>query len=49
VPRYQFTDGVTAADDCTREGLALVADTSSSGIRAAREIHHDRTQQVEEC
>jgi hypothetical protein len=36
VPRYQFTDGVTAADDCTHECLALVADTSSSGIRAAR-------------
>jgi hypothetical protein len=42
VPRYQFTDGVTAADDCT------LADTSSSGIRVAGGIHH-RTQQAEDC
>ncbi len=39
----QLTDGrrfrvLTAADDCTRECLALVADTSLSGLRVAREL-----------
>ena len=39
----QFTDGrrfrvLTVADDCTRECLALVADTSLSGRRVAREL-----------
>lgn len=38
-----FTDGrrfriLTIVDDCTREDLALVADTSLSGLRAAREL-----------
>ena len=37
----QLTDGrrfhiLTAVDDCTREGLALLADTSLSGIRVAQ-------------
>ncbi|MBY3356199.1 IS3 family transposase, partial [Rhizobium laguerreae] len=39
----QFTDGrslriLTVVDDCTREYLALVADTSLSGLRVAREL-----------
>ena len=39
----QFTDGrrfrvLTVVDDCTRECLALVADTSLSGQRVAREL-----------
>ena len=39
----QFLDGrrfriLTVVDDCTRECLALVADTSLSGIRVAREL-----------
>jgi len=39
----QFTDGrrfriLTVVDDCTRENLALVADTSLSGVRGAREL-----------
>ena len=29
---------LTIVDDCTRESLALVADTSLSGIRVAREL-----------
>lgn len=29
---------LTVVDDCTRERLALVADTSLSGIRVAREL-----------
>lgn len=40
----QFTDGrrfrvLTVVDDCTRECLALVADTSLSGRRVARELN----------
>ena len=36
----QFTDGrrfriLTVVDDCTRESLGLVADTSLSGVRVA--------------
>jgi transposase InsO family protein len=39
----QLTDGrrfriLTVVDDCTRECLALVADTSLSGARVAREL-----------
>ncbi len=39
----QLTDGrrfrvLTVADDCTRECLALIADTSLSGARVAREL-----------
>lgn len=39
----QMTDGrrfrvLTVVDDCTRECLALVADTSLSGLRVAREL-----------
>ena len=39
----QFTDGrrfriLTIVDDCTRENLALIADTSLSGTRVAREL-----------
>ena len=39
----QLTDGrrfriLAVVDDCTRECLALVADTSLSGIRVAREL-----------
>ena len=39
----QLTDGrrfrvLTIVDDCTRECLALVADTSLSGVRVAREL-----------
>jgi putative transposase len=39
----QLTDGrrfhiLTVVDDCTRECLALVADTSHSGVRVAREL-----------
>ena len=39
----QLTDGrrfriLTIVDDCTRECLALVADTSLSGLRVAREL-----------
>ena len=39
----QFTDGrrfriLTIVDDCTRECLALIADTSLSGRRVAREL-----------
>jgi putative transposase len=39
----QLTDGrrfriLTVVDDCTRESLALVADTSLSGTRVAREL-----------
>jgi putative transposase len=41
----QFTDCrrfrvLTLIDDCTRECIALVADTSLSGKRMARELHH---------
>ena len=41
----QLTDGrrfrvLTVVDDCTRECLALVADTSLSGQRVARELGH---------
>ena len=40
---HQLTDGrrfriLTVVDDCTRECLALVADTSLSGARVAREL-----------
>jgi len=40
----QLTDGrrfrvLTVVDDCTRECLALVADTSISGLRLARELN----------
>jgi putative transposase len=40
----QFTDGrrfrvLTVVDDCTRECIALVADTSLSGRRVARELN----------
>jgi putative transposase len=40
----QFTDGrrfriLAVVDDCTRECLALVADTSLSGVRVARELN----------
>ena len=39
----QMTDGrrlriLTVVDNCTREGLALVADTSISGLSVAREL-----------
>ncbi len=39
----QLTDGrrfrvLTVVDDCTRECLPLVADTSLSGLRVAREL-----------
>lgn len=39
----QFTDGrrfrmLIVVDDCTRECLGLVADTSLSGVRVAREL-----------
>ena len=39
----QFTDGrrfriLTVVDDCTRECLALLADTSLSGVRVVREL-----------
>ncbi len=39
----QLTDGrrfriLTVVDDCTRECLALVADTSLSGARVSREL-----------
>ena len=39
----QFLDGrrlriLAVVDDCTRECLALVADTSISGLRVAREL-----------
>ena len=39
----QLTDGrrfriLTIVDDCTRECLALVVDTSLSGMRVAREL-----------
>ena len=39
----QFTDGrrfriLAIVDDCTRENLALIADTSLSGLRVAREL-----------
>lgn len=39
----QFTDGrrfrvLAIVDDCTRENLALVADTSLSGVRVVREL-----------
>lgn len=42
----QFIDGrrlrvLVVVDDCTRECLALVADTSISGIRVARELVAD--------
>lgn len=38
-----FTDGrrfriLTVVDDCTRENLALIADTSLSGLRVTREL-----------
>jgi putative transposase len=41
----QLTDGrrfrvFAVVDDCTRECLALVADTSISGMRVARELNH---------
>ena len=40
----QFTDCrrfrvLTVIDDCTRECLGLIADTSLSGLRVARELH----------
>ena len=43
VDAVQLTDGrrfriLTVVDDCTRECLALVADTSLSGTRVAREL-----------
>jgi hypothetical protein len=43
----QFTDGrrfriLAVVDDCTRECLALVADTSLSGTRVARELIVER-------
>jgi putative transposase len=39
----QLTDGrrfriLTVVDDCTRENIALIADTSLSGLRVAREL-----------
>jgi putative transposase len=42
-PSDQFIDGrrmriLVVVDDCTRECLALVPDTSISGIRVAREL-----------
>ena len=45
----QMTDGrrfrvLTIIDDCTRECLGLVADTSLSGFRVARELHQIITQ-----
>jgi putative transposase len=45
----QLTDGrrfrvLTVVDDCTRECLALVADTSMSGLRVARELNQLITQ-----
>ncbi len=45
----QLTDGrrfrvLTVVDDCTRECLALVADTSLSGLRVARELSQLITQ-----
>ena len=45
----QFTDCrrfrvLTVIDDCTRECIALVADTSLSGRRVARELHQIITQ-----
>jgi putative transposase len=41
----QFTDCrrfrvLTVVDDCTRECLGLIADTSLSGLRVARELHN---------
>ena len=41
----QFTDCrrfrvLTVIDDCTRECWGLIADTSLSGLRVARELHH---------
>jgi putative transposase len=41
----QLTDGrrfrvLAIVDDCTRECLALVADTSLSGLRVVRELDH---------
>jgi putative transposase len=41
----QLTDGrrfriLPIVDDCTRECLALVADTSLSGLRVARQLDH---------
>jgi putative transposase len=51
----QLTDGrrfriLTVVDDCTRECLALVADTSLSGVRVARELDPagDRARQAED-
>jgi putative transposase len=44
LPRFdEFIDGhrmrtFVVIDDCTRECLALIADTSISGIRVAREL-----------
>ena len=45
----QFTDCrrfrvLTVVDDCTRECLGLIADTSLSGFRVARELHQIITQ-----
>ncbi len=45
----QFTDCrrfrvLTVVDDCTRECLGLIADTSLSGLRVAHELHHIITQ-----
>jgi putative transposase len=39
----QLTDGrrfrmLAVVDDCTRENLCLIADTSLSGLRVAREL-----------
>ena len=39
----QLTDGrrfriLTVVDDCTRENIALIADTSLSGLRVATEL-----------
>jgi putative transposase len=41
----QLTDGrrfriLTIVDDCTRENIALIADTSLSGLRVARALDH---------
>ena len=51
----QLTDGrrfriLAIVDDCTRECLALVADTSLSGFRVARELDRliDRARQAED-
>ena len=52
----QLTDGrrfriLTVVDDCTRECLALIADTSLSGARVARELTalFERPRQAQDC